>query len=145
MMEEYQSYIITSLDTHTLDFEELKFMRANITAMRLIDPLSYDLTNGMDYIVLLAFLHMLDTDAFYFFTCHSAIHDWELGERHDNKMYRVAPESVKTETALYHGNVINHLIFLYPLGFLIFCLLSFIWIRDDWIFIMAVSSVYYFR
>lgn len=46
MMEEYQSYIITSLDTHTLDFEDLKFMRANITAMRLIDPTSYDVTNG---------------------------------------------------------------------------------------------------
>lgn len=52
MMEEYQSYIITSLDTHTLDFEELKFMRANITAMRLIDPLSYDLTNGKDNLLL---------------------------------------------------------------------------------------------
>jgi hypothetical protein len=46
MMEEYQSYIIISLDMHTLDFEELKFMRANITGMRLIDPLSYELMNG---------------------------------------------------------------------------------------------------
>jgi glutamate receptor, ionotropic, invertebrate len=46
MMEEYQSYIITSLDTHTLDFEELKFMRANITTMRLIDPSSYEVMNG---------------------------------------------------------------------------------------------------
>jgi hypothetical protein len=46
MMEEYQSYIITSLDTHTLDFEELKFMRANITGVRLIDPHSHDLMNG---------------------------------------------------------------------------------------------------
>lgn len=46
MMEEYISYIIVSLDTHTLDFEELKFTRANITAMRLFDPTSYDVTNG---------------------------------------------------------------------------------------------------
>lgn len=46
MMEEYISYIIISLDTHTLDFEELKFMRANITAMRLLDPTSYDVMNG---------------------------------------------------------------------------------------------------
>lgn len=47
MMEEYQSYIITSsLDTHTFDFEELKYMRANITALRLIDPTSFDITNG---------------------------------------------------------------------------------------------------
>ncbi|KAL7026717.1 hypothetical protein ACKWTF_005135 [Chironomus riparius] len=79
MMEEYQSYIITSLDTHTLDFEELKFMRANITAMRLIDPSSFDLMN--------------------------AIHDWELGERQFQRMYRIAAESVKTETALYHDAV----------------------------------------
>lgn len=47
MMEEYQSYIITSLDAHTLDFEELKFMRANITTMRLIDPTSFEVMNGM--------------------------------------------------------------------------------------------------
>lgn len=46
MMEEYQSYIILSLDAHTLDFEELKFMRANITTMRLVDPNSFEVTNG---------------------------------------------------------------------------------------------------
>lgn len=46
MMEEYQSYIITSLDTHTLDFQELKYMRANITSLRLIDPTSFELKNG---------------------------------------------------------------------------------------------------
>lgn len=46
MMEEYQSYIITSLDTHTLDFEELKYMRANITTLRLIDPSSFEIMNG---------------------------------------------------------------------------------------------------
>lgn len=46
MMEEYQSYIITSLDAHTVDFEELKFMRANITTMRLIDPHSFEIMNG---------------------------------------------------------------------------------------------------
>lgn len=46
MMEEYQSYIILSLDAHTLDFEELKYMRANITTMRLIDPTSFEIMNG---------------------------------------------------------------------------------------------------
>lgn len=46
MMEEYQSYIILSLDAHTLDFEELKLMRANITTMRLVDPNSFEVTNG---------------------------------------------------------------------------------------------------
>lgn len=47
MMEEYQSYIITSLDAHTLDFEELKYMRANITTLRLIDPNGFEVMNGM--------------------------------------------------------------------------------------------------
>lgn len=47
MMEEYQSYIIMSLDAHTLDFEELKYMRANITTMRLIDPTSFEVMNGV--------------------------------------------------------------------------------------------------
>lgn len=47
MMEEYQSYIITSLDTHTVDFEELKFMRANITSLRIMDPTSFDLKNAV--------------------------------------------------------------------------------------------------
>lgn len=46
MMEEYQSYIITTLDAHTLDFEELKYMRANITTMRIIDPTSFEVMNG---------------------------------------------------------------------------------------------------
>lgn len=46
MMEEYQSYIIVSLEAHTLDYEELKFMRANITTMRLIDPTSFEIMNG---------------------------------------------------------------------------------------------------
>lgn len=47
MMEEYQSYIITCLDTHTVDFEELKFMRANITSLRIMDPTSFDLKNAV--------------------------------------------------------------------------------------------------
>ena len=47
MMEEYQSYIITSLDTHTIEFEELKYMRANITSLRIMDPTSYDLKNAV--------------------------------------------------------------------------------------------------
>lgn len=69
MMEEYQSYIITTLDAHTLgkaffkssltslshsilnnliflDFAELKYMRANITTMRLVDPKSFEIMNG---------------------------------------------------------------------------------------------------
>lgn len=57
MMEEYQSYIITALDAHTLDFEELKFMRANITTMRIIDPTSFEIMNGIwnSYLTLVHF------------------------------------------------------------------------------------------
>jgi hypothetical protein len=36
----------------------------------------------------------------------SAIHDWELGERQAQRNYRIAPESIKTETALYHGECV---------------------------------------
>lgn len=52
MMEEYQSYIVASLDAHTLDFEELKYMRANITALRLIDPTSFDIQNGEFFLII---------------------------------------------------------------------------------------------
>ncbi|CRL04875.1 CLUMA_CG017927, isoform A [Clunio marinus] len=79
MMEEYQSYIITSLETHTLDYEELKFMRANITAMRMIDPTSFEVMN--------------------------AINDWEQGERQHRRNFHITPEKVLTETALYHDSV----------------------------------------
>lgn len=50
MMEEYQSYIITSLEAHTMDFEEITTMRANITTLRLFDPDNDELkslVNGM--------------------------------------------------------------------------------------------------
>lgn len=69
MMEEYQSYIITSLDTHTIDFEELKFLRANITSLRLIDPQSFEVKN--------------------------AVHDWEQGENQQGRPFRISPEHVQ--------------------------------------------------
>lgn len=79
MLEEYQSYIITSLDTHTLDFEELKFERSNITSIRLMDTKSYDVKN--------------------------AVHDWEQGEKRQHRNFRVSPEHVRTESALFHDAV----------------------------------------
>lgn len=42
LLEEYQNYIITTLDAHTLDFSEIEGNRANITTFRLIDPGSVD-------------------------------------------------------------------------------------------------------
>ncbi|XP_001655464.2 glutamate receptor ionotropic, kainate 2 [Aedes aegypti] len=76
MLEEYQSYIITSLDAHTLDFEELKYSRSNITTLRLMDTKSFEIKN--------------------------AVHDWEQGEARMKKVFRVSPEHVHTESALYH-------------------------------------------
>lgn len=94
MMEEYQSYIITSLDAHTIDFEELKYMRANITTMRLIDPTSFEVMNGEPSA---SASSSLTTNLF------PAVHDWEQGERRNQRTFHVTPEEVLTETALYHG------------------------------------------
>ncbi|KAL6264416.1 hypothetical protein P5V15_004525, partial [Pogonomyrmex californicus] len=38
MMSDYHSYLITSLDLHTVDLEEFKHGGTNITAFRLVDP-----------------------------------------------------------------------------------------------------------
>lgn len=107
MMEEYQSYIITStLDAHTLDFEELKFSRANITTLRLIDPTSYDISNGsLSFRSLYNFhTHFLLILCMCAMSCvFSAIHDWIQGERRHQRIFQISPEDVKIETALYHG------------------------------------------
>uniref|UniRef100_A0A8W7Q0Q4 Glutamate receptor 1 n=1 Tax=Anopheles coluzzii TaxID=1518534 RepID=A0A8W7Q0Q4_ANOCL len=79
MLEEYQSYIITSLDAHTIDFEELRYSRSNITALRLMDTKSFDIKN--------------------------AVHDWEQGEARMKRQFRVSPEHVHTESALYNDAV----------------------------------------
>ncbi|XP_055683998.1 glutamate receptor ionotropic, kainate 2-like [Lutzomyia longipalpis] len=79
LMEDYQSYVITSLNTHTIDFEELKFVRSNITSLRLIDPKSFELRN--------------------------AVHDWEEGEKRFNRVFRMSPEHVKTESAVVNDAV----------------------------------------
>ena len=69
MMEDYQSYIITSLDTHVIDFEELKFTPANITSLRIMDPSSFDLKN--------------------------AVHDWIQGEKKRDRLFQISPEHVQ--------------------------------------------------
>lgn len=97
MMEEYQSYIILSLDAHTLDFEELKFMRANITTMRLVDPHSFEVTNGR-YVVNVIRMFNVSLDIIF-----KAIHDWVQGERQHQRTFHIEPHQVLTETALYHG------------------------------------------
>ncbi|XP_058444434.1 glutamate receptor ionotropic, kainate 2 [Malaya genurostris] len=79
MLEEYQSYIITSIDAHTLDFDEFRYFRSNITAIRLMDTKSFEIKN--------------------------AVHDWEQGEARIKNLFRVSPEHVQTESALYNDAV----------------------------------------
>lgn len=38
MMSDYHSFLITSLDLHTVDMEEFKYGGTNITALRLVNP-----------------------------------------------------------------------------------------------------------
>lgn len=69
-----QSYVITSLNTHTVDFEELKFASSNITSLRMMDPKSFELRN--------------------------AVSDWEEGEKRYNRFFRISPEYVKVSGAI---------------------------------------------
>lgn len=64
-----QSYIITSLDSHTLDFAELKFVRANITTLRLMSPTSVEVT--------------------------TAVHDWRHGEIRQNGSYGTSADRIR--------------------------------------------------
>lgn len=69
MLGEYQSYIITTLDAHTIDFSELQHSRSNITTFRLYNPDNVD--------------------------AETAIHDWRQGEYRANGRYSVAPNKIK--------------------------------------------------
>lgn len=69
LLEEYQSYIITTIDAHTIDFSELQYMRANITTFRMINPTSVD--------------------------AETAVHDWRQGEYRKNGHYNVPPDKIK--------------------------------------------------
>ncbi|XP_059486426.1 glutamate receptor ionotropic, kainate 2-like isoform X2 [Neocloeon triangulifer] len=45
MMEDYQSYFIISMDLHTVDLEEFRYGRTNITSLRILDPTSQEVQN----------------------------------------------------------------------------------------------------
>ncbi|XP_063982434.1 glutamate receptor ionotropic, kainate 1 isoform X2 [Diachasmimorpha longicaudata] len=45
MMSDYHSYLITSLDLHSVDLEEFKYGGTNITAFRLLDPEKPEIQN----------------------------------------------------------------------------------------------------
>lgn len=60
------------MDAHTIDFEELKFGRANITAMRMLDPTSFEIRN--------------------------AVLDWEEGERRFGRKLDITADTVPVST-----------------------------------------------
>lgn len=74
LMGEYQSFFLTSLDAHTLDFGEFKYGGTNITALRLIDPQR----------------HMVQ----------AAVHDLIYAEEKRGRRLLLTPDTVKTESAL---------------------------------------------
>lgn len=77
----YQSYLITTIDAHTLDFSglELSDKSSNVTTIRFHNPESVD--------------------------AQAATHDWRQGERMKNHLYNIAPEQIKTEALLIHDAV----------------------------------------
>uniref|UniRef100_A0A0K8V3R8 Glutamate receptor 1 n=1 Tax=Bactrocera latifrons TaxID=174628 RepID=A0A0K8V3R8_BACLA len=79
MLGEYQSVFITVLDTHTLDFQELLSVNANITTIRLMDPTDYQVKN--------------------------VAHDWEEHEKREGRYYRADPSQVKTNMILANDAV----------------------------------------
>ncbi|XP_034252798.1 glutamate receptor ionotropic, kainate 2-like isoform X1 [Thrips palmi] len=85
MMGDYTSYLVTSLDAHTLNFSVVnswitdKRNIANITGMRLVDPTSIDVQN--------------------------AVQDWVFSERLRGNTINITPEEVKTSAALMYDAV----------------------------------------
>lgn len=77
-LDQYYSYLLINLDSHTVNFTGLS-PRANITTVRIIDPDSRD----VKYV----------------------IHDWETGEYSYNRTVQVTPNTLTTEAALMHDAV----------------------------------------
>ncbi|KAL0275564.1 UNVERIFIED_CONTAM: hypothetical protein PYX00_003378 [Menopon gallinae] len=85
MMSDYHSYLVTSLDLHTVDLEEFKYGGTNITAFRLVDPEKPEL--------------------------QKVVQDWIYGEMRYGRKLDVGSSSknnltlIKTETALMYDAV----------------------------------------
>ncbi|KAG8234007.1 hypothetical protein J437_LFUL013925, partial [Ladona fulva] len=69
MMSDYHSYLITSLDLHTVDLEEFKYGGTNITAFRLVDPEKPEV--------------------------QKVVKDWMLGESRYGRKLETSPHAVK--------------------------------------------------
>ncbi|XP_046669488.1 glutamate receptor ionotropic, kainate 2 isoform X2 [Homalodisca vitripennis] len=85
MMSDYHSYLITSLDLHSVDLEEFKYGGTNITALRLVDPEKPDL--------------------------QKVVRDWTSGEQRQGRKIDMGAHHtgnltfIKTETALMYDAV----------------------------------------
>lgn len=64
-----QNYLVTTLDSHTIDYAEIKFADANVTAVRLMDANSFEVT--------------------------TAIHDWNQSEARKNGTALFAADTIK--------------------------------------------------
>lgn len=69
LLEDYQSYIITTIDAHTLDFASVDGNSANITTFRIIDPGSVD--------------------------AETVVHDWKQDASRGGKGYHVPTDKIK--------------------------------------------------
>ncbi|EGK96607.1 AGAP000801-PB, partial [Anopheles gambiae str. PEST] len=78
MMSDYHSYLITSLDLHTINLDEFKYGGTNITAFRLVDPENPEVAQ--------------------------AIHNWTIGEARLGKKVDFKT-AVSAETALMYDAV----------------------------------------
>ncbi|XP_052126881.1 glutamate receptor ionotropic, kainate 2 isoform X1 [Frankliniella occidentalis] len=79
MMSDYHSYLITSLDLHSVDLEEFKYGGTNITAFRLVDPDKPEVQH--------------------------AVREWAQGEARHGRKLDMDAAKVKTETALMYDAV----------------------------------------
>nr|XP_018907676.1 PREDICTED: glutamate receptor ionotropic, kainate 2-like isoform X1 [Bemisia tabaci] len=79
MMGDYQSYILTSLDAHTLDYSEFTSTRTNITSLRLVNPNS----TVVQY----------------------ALQDWASEEQRLGIRSHLTADSITVEAALIHDAV----------------------------------------
>ncbi|XP_044738243.1 glutamate receptor ionotropic, kainate 2 isoform X2 [Chrysoperla carnea] len=125
MMSDYHSYLITTLDLHSVDLEEFKYGGTNITAFRLVDPekpeiqkvvrdwiygearygrkLDLGLTSSRDNITFIKAETALMYDAVHLFA--KALHDLDTSQQIDIK-----PLSCDTVDTWPHGySLINYM------------------------------------
>ncbi|KAK0170208.1 hypothetical protein PV328_010796 [Microctonus aethiopoides] len=79
MMSDYHSYLITSLDLHSVDLDQFKYGGTNITGFRLVDPEKPEI--------------------------QIAVQDWIYGEQRYGRQLDMGQSLNKTETALMYDAV----------------------------------------